>query len=381
MTIDLNTGTTVTEEMLAKVRSRIGEEAPLDSTFNTEAQRDNIRHWADGIGDLNPLWNDAAYAEKSSHGTLLAPPSFLYSCNQGPIHRGRGSGGFRGFPGLHRFWAREEWEFFRTIRVGDQIKGTTKLADIIEHKSSLGGRSWEDITEQTFRTGDGELIGIHRMVFVNTERRTAAKIGKHKTFEIHRYTPEELARISDDAHAETIRGAQPRYWEDVEIGDELPQVVKGPYTSSEAVAFVAGWGGPFIMASEVTHRYVRAHPKANVPDRDSNAPEFPERAHWDNALAREVGAPAAYDFGGQRVSWVIHLITNWAGDGGFLRSISAKLVKFNVMGDTTWCKSKVTGKTVEAGEHLVHLDVWGENQRGEISLTGEAKVRLPSKGS
>ena len=159
----------------------------------------------------------------------------------------------------------------------------------------------------------------------------------------------------------------------------MPQVVKGPYTTSEAVAFVVGWGGPFIMASEVTQRYVKAHPKANVPDRETNAPDFPERAHWDSAFAREVGAPAAYDFGGQRVSWVVHALTNWAGDDGFVRWISAKLVKFNVMGDTTWCHGRVKEKGIEDGANLVLLEVWGENQRGEINITGEAKVQLPTR--
>ena len=379
MSVDLNTGSIVTEEMLARVRSRIGEEAPISFPFNTEARRDNIRHWADGIGDLNPLWIDEDYAGKTKYGTLLAPPSFLYSCNQGPIHRGRGSGGFRGFPGLHRFWAREEWEWVRPVRLGDQIRGMTKLADIVEHRSTLGGRSWEDITEQPFRDGNGDLLAVHRMHFVNTERQTAARIGKHKQFEVYRYTQEELEKISDDAHAEVVRGAKPRYWEDVQPGDEVPQVVKGPYTTSEAVAFVVGWGGPFIMASEVTQRYVKAHPKANVPDRETNAPDFPERAHWDSAFAREVGAPAAYDFGGQRVSWVVHALTNWAGDDGFVRWISAKLVKFNVMGDTTWCHGRVKEKGIEDGANLVLLEVWGENQRGEINITGEAKVQLPTR--
>ena len=68
-----------------------------------------------------------------------------------------------------------------------------------------------------------------------------------------------------------------------------------------------------------------------------------------------------------------------------LRRIAAKLVKFNVMGDTTWCHGKVTGKrvsgkTVENAEHLVEIDVWGENQRGEVTVKGDARVQLPSRG-
>ena len=64
----------------------------------------------------------------------------------------------------------------------------------------------------------------------------------------------------------------------------------------------------------------------------------------------------------------------------FLRRIAARLVKFNVMGDTTWCHGRVTGKTVEVGLHLVEIDVWGENQNGEVTVKGEARVQLPSRG-
>jgi hypothetical protein len=68
------------------------------------------------------------------------------------------------------------------------------------------------------------------------------------------------------------------------------------------------------------------------------------------------------------------------GDNGFLRHLKAKLIKFNVLGDTTWCQGRVVDTTVEDGEHLVHLELWGENQRGEVTITGQASVRLPSKG-
>src|SRR5205823_2745016 len=126
MAIDLNTSSTITEEMVARVRARLGEESPISEPFNTEATRDTIRHWAEAIGDVNPLWIDRDYAAKTRYGTLLAPPSFLYSCNQGPAHRGRQAGGWRGFAGIHRVWVGEEWEWHQPIQLGDQIRGTTK---------------------------------------------------------------------------------------------------------------------------------------------------------------------------------------------------------------------------------------------------------------
>jgi acyl dehydratase len=380
MVTDLNVDAKITDEMITKARSRLGEETAITEAWHTEATRDTIRRWAEAIGDNNPLWVDPKYAAGTGHGTIIGPPTFLFSCNQGPAHRGRGAGGFRGFPGIHRFWAHEEWDWRLPIRRGDEIHGFTKEAEIIEHTSRLARRSFENITEQRFLNQNGELIANHRMGFVNTERSTAAAIGRYKDFKQHSYTREDIQKINDDIDMEELRGATPRYWEDVSSGDQVPWVVKGPLTSTEIVTFITGWGGPFIIASEIGHRYLRDHPHANVSNRITNAPDFPERCHWDDDFAREVGAPAAYDFGSQRVAWLCHAVTNWMGDNGFLRHLKAKLIKFNVLGDTTWCQGRVVDTTVEDGEHLVHLELWGENQRGEVTITGQASVRLPSKG-
>jgi hypothetical protein len=62
-----------------------------------------------------------------------------------------------------------------------------------------------------------------------------------------------------------------------------------------------------------------------------------------------------------------------------LKKFYMELRRFNVVGDTTWCKGKVTRKYVEKDEHLVEVEVRAENQRGEITAPGRAVVRLPSK--
>ena len=66
-----------TEQMLDEMRSLIGTELRYDGCQNNEyATRLAILRFAEGIGDGNPLWTDPAYAEKSVHGGLIAPPSF-----------------------------------------------------------------------------------------------------------------------------------------------------------------------------------------------------------------------------------------------------------------------------------------------------------------
>jgi hypothetical protein len=96
-------------------------------------------------------------------------------------------------------------------------------------------------------------------------------------------------------------------------------------------------------------------------------------------MAKEVGLPGAYDFGCERISYLSMLLTNWMGDDGFLWMMRAELRRFNMVGDTTWFKGKVTGKRIEETKCCVDIECWGENQRGEITTPGKATVILPSR--
>ena len=151
----------------------------------------------------------AEYAAKTQYGTVLAPPSYLLSCNQGPIWRGRRSGGFRGFTGVHRFWSSDAWEYFLPIKRGDSIRAESYLSEFIEHKSRMGGRTVEDVTIQKFYNQRDELIATHRLNFFNVERSTAAERGKHKDFKEHVWTQEELQKLWADIEKEERRERSP----------------------------------------------------------------------------------------------------------------------------------------------------------------------------
>ena len=103
--------------------------------------------------------------------------------------------------------------------------------------------------------------------------------------------------------------------------------------------------------------------------------------HWEDKRANKVGAPRAYDYGMMRTSWIIHYCTNWMGDDGFLWKESDQTRKFNFHGDTQWIKARVSGKRREATLHIVDLEVWCENQRGEVTSPGTASVLLPSRAT
>ena len=80
----------ITDRDLEDLQKRIGVRIEnMPEPWCCEATRDNIRHYAHGIGDDNPLWCDPAYAEKTKHGSLVALPSSRNSA----ITRARFSGG------------------------------------------------------------------------------------------------------------------------------------------------------------------------------------------------------------------------------------------------------------------------------------------------
>ena len=76
---------------------------------------------------------------------------------------------------------------------------------------------------------------------------------------------------------------------------------------------------------------------------------------------------------------MMQLVGNWAGDDGWLFRHSDQIRKFNYIGDTSWVHGKVVGKRVDGVHRIVDLEVWIENQRGEVTAPGQASVLLPSR--
>jgi acyl dehydratase len=363
----------VTDDALAELRAKIGQEMRISAPpYLTEANADAIRHWAEGIGDRNPLWTDPEYAAKTRWGMLLAPPTILYAFDRLAI-------GYRGgLPGIHSFFAGSNWDFRLPVRVGDKISVRVVFKDLVELKSRFAGRMFQQISEITFTNQRAEAVAVAESWGMRTERGTASDTGKYKALELASYSKHALAEIAETYQREEIRGPQPRYWEDVVEGDDLPTIIRGPYTVTTAIAFEQAWGGIFIQAHGRWFNYISRHPNAGIPS-DEGVPEPPERVHWDSTLARKVGVPAAYDYGPERVAWLGSLVTNWMGDDALLRRLNVQVRRFNLIGDLTSCSGHVTDKEVVDGEHLVHVDIQATDQRGETTATGTASVVLPTR--
>lgn len=368
----------ITEEGLDDLRSRIGIKiTDTVEPWNYEATRDGIRHYAHGIGDDNPLWCDPAYAEKTQYGSIVALPSFLFSTSRIV------SGYVGGLSGVHAMWAGADWTWEKPVLRNDVITTEAYLKDLIEHNTRFAGRSFQQIYHVDFVNQNGDKVaGCDSWVF-RTDRDEARERGTKYTEargRVEPFTEEQLAEYSKLYENEEVRGATPRYWEDVNVGDELPRMVKGPMTVTGFIAYAQGWGGLYIRANKMAWQMQQKHPGLGIRNR-FNVPDCPERVHWDEAFALEVGAPGAYDYGPERCSWLTHHITNWIGDAGFLHKSKCQIRRHNPDGDVIFIDGAVIRKFEENGKKYVEIQQTAATHRGEASAMGSSIAELPSRAT
>jgi acyl dehydratase len=365
-----------TDQMLAEMRALIGTELRTDACLNNEyATRLAILRFCEGIGDDNPLWTDAEYAAEAPYGTLVAPPSFIFAC-LGSVQVG--------WPGLGGFHAETTIDFKRPIRMGDKITAKVTFDGFdgpIE--SSFGGRRIKDYLRQEYRNQDGELVATFICSRMRFERGEMQKRAPSRAVELpHPWTDEQLAAIEADVLAEQPRGAEPRNWEDVKVGDEIDVITKGPIGLTDEIAFIAAGAAPIprIAAHGVALRRYRRHPKWAFRDPTTHALEPVYSVHYNDYAAKLQGAQAAYDVGIQRTCWGIHALTNWMGDDGKLKALTGQYRSHVYLSDVIRLGGVVEAKEVDAdGDHVAKLTTWARNQREQECMPGTAVIALPAR--
>jgi acyl dehydratase len=376
----------LTEAAFTRSRLRNGIPQPQPNPpHNYEVTWDGSRHFAYGYGDDNPLFCDPDYGKKTRWGTLLAPPTFMYTMGDdlAPKPDAVTKAILKGdpFAGLGSYQAVMEFEWWRPLALGDRLNCMNAQIGVKDKPSSFGGRTAHVTECRVFANQKSDVVSLYRGTWINAERR-ASKERKKETDLPEPYTNEQLEQIDACYAAESRRGADIRYWEDVAIGEELPLQVKGPLTTTDLVVWHLGWGmqltppGAFKIAARV-----RAKAPGLYPPNALNIPDTVQRLHWDPTRAQELGLPTSYDYGGMRETWLAHALSDWVGDDGWLWKLSVQHRRFNFTGDTTWIKGKVTGKQQVSGRNEVELELHCENQRGVITSPATATVLLPGRAN
>lgn len=137
------------------------------------------------------------------------------------------------------------------------------------------------------------------------------------------------------------------YADDVNVGDELPTLVKGPIQQIQLTRY-AGASGDF------------------------------NPIHQDDEFAKAAGMGGVFAHGMLSMGFVAQAITDWAG-AGRVRKLGVRFAALVRLKDVVTCRGRVVAKSSKDELHLVDLDVWAENQRGERVVTGRATVVLPSR--
>ena len=344
------------DEFEREFKANLGTETDLNpQRFLVEATRDNIKNFAEAVGDNNPLWIDEEYARKSRFGMITAPPTFLYNITHGSSP----SSTISGTPprkDLALLYSGAELEFFRPIRLGDEFIVKGKSVDIIRKQSKVLGPMLFATGEASYYNQRNELIGTIRTTTCRFKppEKQAISIDRESRPEVEIKSPDLLA------FERKRRGAEPRFWEDIEIGMEMtPVLEKGLLTMTEIFRF-----GILVPS---------------LPRRIESRRSFVEIGFTREETQKRAGMESASDYGPQRVCWLGQFVTDWMGDDGTLKKMSCQVRHPSIMGDTNIIRGKVKNKRIENKEYLVDCEIWVENQAGVVTAPGQATVLLPSK--
>ncbi len=137
-------------------------------------------------------------------------------------------------------------------------------------------------------------------------------------------------------------------YEDVEVGMELPTLVKYPTTKQ-----LVKWAGAARDYYEL---------------------------HYDKDFAQKAGLPGVIVYGSLTVAFLGQLVTDWIGEQGTLKKLNFQWRGIHFPGEDLTCKGVVTKKYEAEGEHLVECEIWAEDPQGKKTTPGSALVALPSRG-
>ena len=145
------------------------------------------------------------------------------------------------------------------------------------------------------------------------------------------------------------RDRKQAFFDDIEVGSEIPPLTKGPFSVIDRAKFGAMIGDFYPT-------------------------------HYDYKWATEKDrVPAAIVHGLHIATYLSQLLTDWIGPSGALKRFSNQVKAQTFVGDTLTMRGRVTKKYTRDNENYVDCRIWGEKQDGRLAVEGSATVILPSR--
>lgn len=138
------------------------------------------------------------------------------------------------------------------------------------------------------------------------------------------------------------------YFEDVEVGQEIPTLKITP--STQQLVHWAAASGDFYQI------------------------------HYDQDFAKSTGLQGIIVHGALKHALLGRMLHEWVRYDGRIKRYAVSYRGMDFPGQEMTCRGTVTAKRHEHGENLVELEIWSENPNGQKTTPGTATVALPSRG-
>jgi acyl dehydratase len=314
---------------------------------------------------------------------MIAPPTFFIKNSENMYYLNTPQ-----IPGFYVYDAgvRFDYSSNRVIRPGDELHVIFKYHGL-EDKSTPGKpyRMFRVESSATYYNQRDELVGV----CVQTALCPGTPPGVPDTMTENIYkgrsTPrplsdEELQKLQTFYEAElageTRKGAEVRYWESVNVGDEVSPIIEGPLTIMDTVSFWHGCFGAFAAGWPIR----KSQLNRGLKDPSTGLPEGGVIWHFSDDCARAAGAPRAIAIGAQTQASLGHLLCNWKGDDGWVKRMNLRNRAPRLFGEAAEASGKVVKKYIDDDcETVVDLEIWIGQPGGVMYTDGTATVRLLSR--
>lgn len=427
------------EEAAAIERFKTEEMKPLFGELPGPAPADefSMRVFAAAWDRWNPLFNDPEYAKNSVWGGLIAMPCYRAPTARSILPQELGSMATANGVSYQCDAYDHEVIYHRPIYAGDTFTVKNKPSDIHDATPKEGseGRVLVMICSSEMYNQNGELVAtvINRWPEIR-KRITDPSLSPEEQRQLlmgrdgpppkgakkkpgggmyvhprHTYTQEDYDRMVSIWKAEKIRGKEPLYWEDVQIGDFTPITCEPPQHGLELIRNMGcaeTLGQPGLREMFLTG----AH-KGNY-HRDE------ETGLYSTGTTRHImgtGGGYASLYNHHCRAFVVRMLTNWIGDNGFVSRVGWRFVndieperQINKFPADSYRPSKlllvpgmegrflnthgqgydafvihgyVYNKYADETGHYADVICWAEDFDGNIAQECDCTVKLPSKHS
>ena len=354
----------------------------------------DIRRWAQGMQNANPLHYDDGYAEESRFGEVLAPQSFAVctddSHGAAPAIQGT-------IPGTHMIFGGDEWWFYGVrIRPGDRIRQDRMLFDYKVAETKFAGPTMFSRGDTTYINQNGVVVCKQR----STSVRYRADDARDKALFMQDEEP-----AWSDAALEDLEKRKFEYFQSihdlghdrrlfVKEGDRLAQRVIGPHTIA---SFTTEWrsylmtvwgafegtGGPSsLWRAGWLPEMDRDHEAAKIdPSQSDGLYKGPSRGHVQDRYAQLIGLPRGYGYGASMGAWILDYLTAWAGEWGEVLHSNMSYRSPAFTGDVTFLDGEVLRleHDHESGQPVATVEVSMTNQKDAVMAKGQAEILLPTE--